>query len=42
MQHAVALCAGFRRSNCFQLRWAEDVNFEAGTIRAHDPKGGRD
>jgi integrase len=38
----VALNTGFRRTNCFKLRWAEDVDFEAGTIRARDPKGGRD
>lgn len=39
---AVALHTGLRRSNVFHLRWAEDVNFDAGTIRARDPKGGRD
>jgi integrase len=39
---AVALHTGLRRSNVFQLRWAEDVNFDAGTIRAREPKGGRD
>ena len=39
---AVALHTGFRRTNCFRLRWAEDVNFEAGTLRAHQPKGGTD
>src|SRR5207244_13622011 len=31
---AVALHTGFRQSNQFNLRWAEDVNFDAGTIRA--------
>lgn len=39
---AVALHTGLRRTNCFRLRWAEDVNFEAGTVRAHNPKGGAD
>jgi site-specific recombinase XerD len=39
---AVALCAGFRRSNCFRLQWADDVNFDSGSLRAHQPKGGTD
>jgi integrase len=39
---AVGLHSGFRRMNCFRLRWAEDVNFDAGTLRAHQPKGGTD
>lgn len=39
---AVALYSGFRRSDCFRLRWAEDVNFDAGSLRAHQPKGGTD
>jgi Phage integrase, N-terminal SAM-like domain len=38
----VALYTGFRRSNCFRLRWAEDVNFDSGSLRAHQPKGGTD
>ncbi len=38
---AVALHTGFRRSNVFRLRW-EHVDFQNGTIRAHQPKGGRD
>ena len=38
----MVLCAGFRRSNCFRLRWAEDVNFDSGSLRAHQPKGGSD
>jgi len=39
---AVALHTGFRQGNQFQLRWAEDVNFETGTIRAHKSKSGED
>jgi hypothetical protein len=39
---AVALHTGLRRSNVFQLRWDADVNFDAGTVRAREPKGGRD
>jgi site-specific recombinase XerD len=39
---AVALHTGLRRSNVFQLRWDADVNFDAGTIRAREPKGGQD
>ena len=39
---AVPLHTGFRRMNCFRLRWAEDLNFEPGTVRAHQPKGGMD
>jgi len=27
---AVALHTGFRRGNCFRLRWAEDIDFDAG------------
>ncbi len=38
---AFALHTGFRQGNQFRCRWA-DVNFEAGTIRAHKPKSGRD
>jgi hypothetical protein len=39
---AVALYAGFRRSNCFRLQWADDVNFDSGSLRAHQPKDGAD
>jgi hypothetical protein len=33
---AVALHTGFRRANCFRLRWAEDVNATAGGGWAFD------
>jgi integrase len=38
---AFALHTGFRQGNQFRCRWA-DVNFEAGTIRARNPKSRRD
>jgi len=39
---AVALHTGFRQRNQFRLRWADDVNFEAGSVRAHATKSGED
>jgi integrase len=39
---AVGLHTGFRQANVFRLRWSEDVDFEAGTIRAYQPKGNED
>ena len=39
---AVALHTGFRQGNEFRLRWADDVNFDTGQVRAHFTKSGED